>query len=74
MTLPHNHCEYGWEGEERGLVKLARVMLIAELEDLAVARDEYDKVLARYAGVERVESCAKYLVGHLSDESRSWVS
>jgi hypothetical protein len=60
-----------WQGEERGLVELARVMLIAELEDLASARKEYDSVLARYAGVERVETCGKYMVRHLLEESRS---
>jgi hypothetical protein len=60
-----------WQGEERGLVELARVMLIAELDDLASARNEYDSVMARYAGIERVETCGNYMVRHLLDESRS---
>jgi hypothetical protein len=62
-----------WQGEERGLVELARVMLIAELDDLVEARKEHSRVLDRYAGVERVEACANYMVRHLSDESRSWL-
>jgi hypothetical protein len=46
-------------------------MLIAELDDLASARNEYDSVMARYAGIERVETCGNYMVRHLLDESRS---
>jgi hypothetical protein len=56
-----------WQGEERGLVELARVMLIAEC-DLADARQEHANVRARYAGIERVEQCAQYIGQFLTDE------
>jgi hypothetical protein len=47
-----------WQGEERGLVELARVMLTAELVGAGAAQAEFAEVLARYAGVSRVEQCA----------------
>jgi hypothetical protein len=61
-----------WQGEERGLVELARVMLIAE-RSLADARREYANVCARYAGVQRVEECAKDMPQYLTDESCAWL-
>jgi hypothetical protein len=61
-----------WEGEERGLVELARVMLIAEYNP-ADARQEYANVCARYAGVQRVEQCANYMHQYLTKEPCSWL-
>jgi hypothetical protein len=56
-----------WQGEERGLVELARVMLIAE-QNVADAHQEYANVCARYAGVQRVEHCASYVHQYLPKE------
>ena len=47
-----------WQGDERGLVELARAMLIAELDGREAARTELDAVLARHSGRPRVEQCA----------------
>jgi hypothetical protein len=63
-----------WEGEQRGLVELARAMLIAELDELSAARKEFDRVVASHAGEVQVETCAKYMRHHLDDESRSWIN
>jgi hypothetical protein len=55
-----------WQGEERGLVELARVMLIAELDGAHVARHELAAVLARHRGRSRVEHCAAVVLGYLA--------
>jgi hypothetical protein len=47
-----------WQGDERGLVELARVAMIAELDGREAARTELDAVLTRHAGSSRVEQCA----------------
>jgi hypothetical protein len=62
-----------WKGEDRGLVELARVMLIAELSGLPAARTDFAGVLARHAGEPRVEQCAPNVARYLADESRSWL-
>jgi cephalosporin hydroxylase len=54
-----------WQGEDRGLVELSRVMLIAELDGQAAARSELSQVLARHAGQDRVEQCGAILTGYL---------
>ena len=46
-----------WQGDERGLVELARVAMIAELDGREAARAELDAVLADI-GRPRVEQCA----------------
>ncbi len=62
-----------WQGEDRGLVELARILLKAETQDLAPLRSELAEIIARYAGMPRVESCAPSVAGYLNDESRSWI-
>jgi hypothetical protein len=47
-----------WLGDERGLVELARVAMIFELDGREAARTELDAVLARHSGRPRVEQCA----------------
>ena len=47
-----------WQGDERGLVELARATLIAELDGREAALTELDAVLARHSGRPRVEQCA----------------
>jgi hypothetical protein len=54
-----------WEGDDRGLVELARVMLSHELDGKTAARAEFQKVSARYAGRERVEQSATLLERYL---------
>jgi hypothetical protein len=54
-----------WEGDERGLVELARVLLVDELDGKAAARAEYQKVITRYEGRERVEQSASHLERYL---------
>jgi hypothetical protein len=54
-----------WQGEDRGMVELARVTLTAELEGNAAARSEFNEVRARYAGQERVEQSAACLDAYL---------
>jgi len=48
-----------WSGPLRGQVELARVILIRELFTAEVARDELQRVLARYAGVADIEVSGK---------------
>jgi hypothetical protein len=54
-----------WEGEDRGMVELARVMLIAELSGAAAAQTEFAAVLARHKGQKPVEQCAAILERYL---------
>ena len=55
-----------WEGDERGLVELARVMLFADLDGMGVAHRELAAVLARHPGSARVEQCAAVIREDLS--------
>ena len=52
-----------WSDDERGMVELARVMLIAELQGRGAALDEFRAVRARNVGSGRVEYCANVLAG-----------
>jgi hypothetical protein len=52
-----------WQGEERGMVELARVMLIAELDGPAAAAAELAQVRKRHAGQDRVEQGAAFVAG-----------
>jgi hypothetical protein len=52
-----------WEGDERGMVELARVVLIAELDGPTAALQEFRAVEGRYPGRLRVEYCAAVLAG-----------
>jgi hypothetical protein len=60
-----------WQGEDRGLVELARVMLLVELGELATARSNFAEILAEHAGEVRVEFCAGFVARQLSDKSPS---
>jgi hypothetical protein len=62
-----------WQGEDRGLVELARIMLKAETFDLPPLRAELADIISRYAGKPRVECCAPSVAGYLADETRSWI-
>jgi hypothetical protein len=62
-----------WQGEDRGLVELARIMLKAETQDLPMLRTEFADLVARYKGLPRVESCAPSVAAYLNDESRGWI-
>jgi len=55
-----------WQGDERGLVELARMMLIAELDGPADASRELARVLERHTGQDRVEQAAAFLAGYLA--------
>jgi hypothetical protein len=55
-----------WQGVERGMVELARVILIAELDGPAPAAAELAQVLTRHAGQDRVQHCAVYVAAILS--------
>ena len=57
-----------WQGDERGLVELTRVMLIAELDGRQAARTELAAVLARHPGSSRVEECAMVVGGYLTED------
>jgi len=54
-----------WAGEERGLVELARAMLIAELDGSDAARAALAAVRGRYADRPRVEGCARIVAAYL---------
>lgn len=54
-----------WEGDDRGLVELARVTLTADLDGNAAARAEFEEVRGRYAGSDRVEQSAALLENYL---------
>jgi hypothetical protein len=54
-----------WEGDDRGLVELARVTLTAELEGKPAARAEFKEVRSRYSDRERVEQSAACLEPYL---------
>jgi NPCBM/NEW2 domain len=47
-----------WQDDERGLVELARAMMIAELDGKRSGLAELDAVLARHPGRTRVAQCA----------------
>jgi len=55
-----------WRGEERGLVELARVMLVAEILGAAGASEEFQMVRARYAASEWVQECARFLAATMN--------
>lgn len=61
-----------WEGDERGLVELARVMLIAET-DTAAAQAEFVATLARNFNSQRVVQCAPYVAQCLADATKKWL-
>ena len=61
-----------WEGEERGLVELARVMLIAET-DTTAAQSEFVATFARNFKSERVKQCAPYVARWLADPTKKWL-
>ena len=54
-----------WQGDERGLVELARAMMIAELDGKPSGLAELDAVLARHVGSARVEQCAAIVSRYL---------
>ena len=54
-----------WQGEERGLVELARAMLVADLDGPAAGAAEIAGVLRRHAGRGRVEQCAAIIGSYL---------
>lgn len=57
-----------WTGQKRGLVELARVMLISEIFSAAVAQDELAKVLALYPEDEVVQACGQRVAGDIVGE------
>lgn len=54
-----------WQGDERGLVELARAMMIAELDGKESGLAELNEVLARHAGSARIEQCAAIVSTYL---------
>jgi hypothetical protein len=54
-----------WQSDERGLVELARAMMIAELDGKQSGLAELNAVLARHAGSLRVEQCAAIVSQYL---------
>ena len=50
-----------WQGDERGLVELARATMIADLDGKQAGLAELNAVLARHPGSTRVEECAAFL-------------
>jgi predicted RNA polymerase sigma factor len=58
-----------WSGDERGLVELARAMMVAELDGAQAALAEVDAVLDRHAGSAQVEQCAAIVRRYLRRDS-----
>jgi hypothetical protein len=56
-----------WTGQQRGLVELAKVFLIREIQSSEAAQEELQHVLARYPGDELIKSCADYLAVDIVD-------
>jgi hypothetical protein len=54
-----------WDGTERAMVELARVMLVVELGQTEAAREEFLAITARHIQSERVQLCARTLAGYL---------
>lgn len=54
-----------WQGDDRGLVELARVMLIEELDGRGAARTELAAVIERHAGRAQVEQCAAIVASYI---------
>jgi hypothetical protein len=54
-----------WDGKQQGLIKLARAMLVFELDGREAAVAELRRVRERYAGFEQVEECAAVVAGYL---------
>jgi hypothetical protein len=54
-----------WQGDERGLVELARAMMMAELDGKQSGLTELNAVLARHRGSARVEQCAAIVSQYL---------
>jgi hypothetical protein len=51
-----------WQGDERGMVELARAMLIAELEGPAAGLAEVARVRQHHVRQDRVEQCAEFII------------
>jgi NPCBM/NEW2 domain-containing protein len=54
-----------WQGDERGLVELARAMMIAELDGKPSGLAELNAVMDRHIGSVRVEQCAAIVSQYL---------
>lgn len=61
-----------WDGEERGLVELARVMLLAETDQSAAQR-ELAVTISRHRGEPRVELCAGGVANNIADNAKGWL-
>jgi len=55
-----------WTGTHRGMVELARVMLVFEIQSADAARQVLDDVIARYADDQVVQSCAEIVAGNIN--------
>jgi hypothetical protein len=60
-----NRAVERWQGDERGLVELARAMMTAELDGKPSGLAELDAVLARHADSVRVKQCAAIVSRYL---------
>jgi hypothetical protein len=56
-----------WQGEQRGMVELARVMLLREIATPAEARAALNKVLSRYEGEKSVLNCGERVASYIAD-------
>jgi hypothetical protein len=54
-----------WSGAARGMVELAKVMLVAELLGSDRAREEFENVRGRYADTEWVQDCIRATAGNM---------
>jgi len=59
-----------WSGQHRGLVELARVMLLSEMCSPTVTREEFDSVVGRYQKPRDYlfKSCAERVAGYIAGE------
>lgn len=57
-----------WQGAERGMVELARVLLLAEVRSRAAAQAELKTVMARYANDPSIQNCGKIVGGGIAGE------
>ena len=57
-----------WTGQKRGLVELARVMLISEIFSRATAEDELARVLKSYPDDNVVRTCGQRVAGDIAGE------
>jgi hypothetical protein len=62
-----------WDGENRGLLELVKVRLLAE-HDLQAAKRAFELVRAKYPHEPRVQQCINVIASKLVDDGRDWLT